>query len=577
MQSRTYLAIFVAAALPSVVAASESIDSRVRGASLKTVRLIEKVQDQWQTPCLSCHNQGLGMWAIGSARRHGLPVNEKSAADHGGRTWKIASTADFALLFPPEVTAGGLNIAGGAEQGITPNFVSRVFEHRTVLQQLPNGTWPLKDFRPPHGYSEFTATAFGIRFLQRDRAKLIESSRSDRLARATKWLTAHDPVSIEDHTFQLLGLIWANASQMDIDQAAAALARMQAKDGSWSQLPAQTGDAYATGEALYALQQAGKFNKQVSEGIEYLLRTQANDGSWHVKSALYSPARISPPYAESGFPYARDQYISFAGTAWALIAMAETLPRANEVAPVLPSLSAEIKGVTPWMETAIFGSSDDLRALLDAGLDANASSGSGVSLLMLSVADPSKVRLLLDRGADVNAKTKGDDTALALAAEIPGNLDVVNLLLAKGAEVQIKAEKPEAQPLAHAIAAGTLDVVRLLAGNARFDQPGMVDVIAASRNSDPAIAAFLIERGANVNQVDETKMTSLMWAAVTHRPNVIKMLLEHGADPAMKDALGFTAVDHAKSIRFLENETLEALKTKAITSSKSGLQAKLDR
>jgi hypothetical protein len=52
-------------------------------------------------------------------------------------------------------------------------------------------------------------------------------------------------------------------------------------------------------------------------GIRYLLATQGEDGSWHVKSR----APKFQPYFESGFPYEHDQWISMAGTAWAAIAL----------------------------------------------------------------------------------------------------------------------------------------------------------------------------------------------------------------------------------------------------------------
>jgi hypothetical protein len=56
------------------------------------------------------------------------------------------------------------------------------------------------------------------------------------------------------------------------------------------------------------------------KGIEYLLSTQATDGSWHVKSRSI----WLQPYLESGFPYERDQFISTAGTAWATLALTLT-------------------------------------------------------------------------------------------------------------------------------------------------------------------------------------------------------------------------------------------------------------
>ena len=50
------------------------------------------------------------------------------------------------------------------------------------------------------------------------------------------------------------------------------------------------------------------------------LRTQAADGSWHVASRSI----WIQPYFESGFPYGHDQWISAAGTSWAVMALSLT-------------------------------------------------------------------------------------------------------------------------------------------------------------------------------------------------------------------------------------------------------------
>ena len=58
--------------------------------------------------------------------------------------------------------------------------------------------------------------------------------------------------------------------------------------------------------------------KQVyRRGVDYLLKSQAPDGSWHVETRSI----WLQPYFESGFPYGRDQFISGAGTAWASMAL----------------------------------------------------------------------------------------------------------------------------------------------------------------------------------------------------------------------------------------------------------------
>jgi hypothetical protein len=57
------------------------------------------------------------------------------------------------------------------------------------------------------------------------------------------------------------------------------------------------------------------------KGIEFLLTTQHADGSSLVRTRAF-PVQ---PYFESGFPFARHQWISAAGTGWAAKAIALTL------------------------------------------------------------------------------------------------------------------------------------------------------------------------------------------------------------------------------------------------------------
>jgi len=53
------------------------------------------------------------------------------------------------------------------------------------------------------------------------------------------------------------------------------------------------------------------------KGIEFLLSTQARDGSWHVKSRALPIQK----YFETGFPYGKDQFISYVATCWATLAL----------------------------------------------------------------------------------------------------------------------------------------------------------------------------------------------------------------------------------------------------------------
>ena len=118
---------------------------------------------------------------------------------------------------------------------------------------------------------------------------------------------------------QVAGLAWAGAPLSSIRKAAAQVTAAQRADGGWAQLDTLPSDAYATGQALYALQSAGLLRDEVlQKGVRFLLGNQLADGTWHVRSRSYP---IQSNYFDTGFPHGRDQWISAAGTSWACIGL----------------------------------------------------------------------------------------------------------------------------------------------------------------------------------------------------------------------------------------------------------------
>lgn len=60
-------------------------------------------------------------------------------------------------------------------------------------------------------------------------------------------------------------------------------------------------------------------------GLDYPMRTQEPDGSWHVHSRAFG----FQPYFESGFPHGHDQWISMAATAWSAMALMPAVDEAQ--------------------------------------------------------------------------------------------------------------------------------------------------------------------------------------------------------------------------------------------------------
>jgi hypothetical protein len=128
------------------------------------------------------------------------------------------------------------------------------------------------------------------------------------------------PTDTQDQVFKLLGLLWAGASPSEISHERTALMALQRADGGWAQMPSMSSDAYATGQALFALHKTGTRGSDAvyRKGAGYLLQTQLEDGTWFVRTRAFG----FQPYLETGFPYGRSQFISTAATAWAAAALA---------------------------------------------------------------------------------------------------------------------------------------------------------------------------------------------------------------------------------------------------------------
>ena len=306
-----------------VVAAVDggSQDRSLPEAVQKALALLEKQSHNFIRigGCNSCHAQDLPSAAAGLARHRGLPapkaIPQLSNTMMGTTPERVMDLNSFGVgSIAWEIFDFGMN-------GAQPDEYTDAVVRYIKLMQTPEGIWRINESRrPPMAAGDYQATALAIYSL-RHFSRAVEKAESDKaIARAAAGLEKAKPSGTQDQAFHLMGLAWANASSPAIERAARALAATQRPDGGWSQLPGMGTDAYATGQALYALSASGKSGPGDSvykKGVNYLLRTQAADGSWHVKTRSI----WIQPYFESGFPYGPDQWISAAGTGWAAMAL----------------------------------------------------------------------------------------------------------------------------------------------------------------------------------------------------------------------------------------------------------------
>ena len=293
----------------------------------KAIAVLQQSASQFNrvSGCYSCHHQSLPQMAFGAARAHGIAVDEAAARHQVDVTIKMLSGVAEAALrnrdrIPDPPIGVSYALLGLAAERYEADATTAAMASVIAAWQSDDGAFhPLPAIRPPLEGDAFTATALSVRALQ-----LYGSSPDARVARARDWLRTASPRTTQERAMQLLGLTWAHASAVDIRRSATALLAEQRPDGGWGQLPTLETDAYATGQALVALETAGHAVSSVEyhRGAAYLLRTQFADGSWLVRSRTF-PVQ---PLRDTGFPHGKHQWISAAGTSWAAMALALTLP-----------------------------------------------------------------------------------------------------------------------------------------------------------------------------------------------------------------------------------------------------------
>jgi hypothetical protein len=308
---------------PAAVARPRTVQGAVPGA-LARLSPISPVLYQTRK-CIACHHQMLPLLTAAVARGRGVAVDPEALAHPIQAITETWNTRRHDLMLGREVAGGANELSYGlmalAEAAVPANSATDAAVANLLADQRSDGSWVFIDTRPPQAdNSRIPFTAMAIRGLDTYASPALRGVVRERVARALEFIKTTPLFSTQDEAFKLLGLVWSKEPSKEIAAEARRLIALQRDSGGWAQQPTMSPDAYATGEALYALRVGGVpvNDRSYQIGVAYLLRTQLEDGTWFVRSRAFG----FQPYFESGFPHGPDQFISASATAWAAAALA---------------------------------------------------------------------------------------------------------------------------------------------------------------------------------------------------------------------------------------------------------------
>ena len=285
--------------------------------------------------CSSCHHAALVVWSMNEAKLHGHAVDEAVLADMtrwlteagaGKFNYERPAAAPKALNPKAIYYSLGLNSVPGL------NPVQREARSRLLdtvkADQTENGSWSAwPDTRPPIlSHSGETMTALACLALL-PTANAGDGTARAAVDKAVEWLKATDSDNDPQSTALRL-VLWTRLKRPQTEWAPLArlIQKRQNRDGGWSQTAGGPSDAWATGQALYALSlgDRDKADPAIQRGRAFLVKTQRKDGSWPMISRPTKPGGAG---SDSLIP------IVGGGSAWAVLGLASSEKVAAAGAP----------------------------------------------------------------------------------------------------------------------------------------------------------------------------------------------------------------------------------------------------
>src|SRR5262245_48971458 len=321
------IVVIVVSLLPEIAAAQDARPKKadVDAAIDRGLGFLVKDALAWKKEhnCASCHHAGLVICAMREAKQFGHAVDEpvlaeltKWVAESGDGKFGLARPASAPKAASPKAVWFALALGADDKPDAISQAGRKLLLKTVTSEQTENGSWSTwPETRPPiFGNSDESLTALATL------AVLPEAATGDSSAQAVrdkgiKWL-AETKTDDDAQSVALRLVLWKRLDR-PAEECQPLLRRIKERqnaDGGWSQNKEMASDAWATGQALYALAHAGikPGDPVITRAHAFVVKTQRDDGSWPMTSRPVKPGGAG---CKSLIP------ITGAGSAWAILGL----------------------------------------------------------------------------------------------------------------------------------------------------------------------------------------------------------------------------------------------------------------
>jgi Squalene-hopene cyclase C-terminal domain len=315
---------------PEKNAPNDATPQQGRKAIERGLTFLVKDAVKWrkERQCATCHHGTMTVWALSEAKRQGYEVDANVLADLMQWTKDRFLPRTSGPREPGPVASVPLIYLGIMSQNLpvlSRDEINWVARHLQAFQ-AEDGAWdspPPKNGPPPTWESRETQALLALLawepYVPAD-PKEAAAARASR-DKAEAWLSkTKSSDTTQALALRLLLDARRRTAEKQLQPAIDRLLKLQNANGGWGQTRVLPSDAYATGQALYALSIADVKNDrpEIRRAVSFLAASQREDGSWPMASRGH-------PGVE---PYAYTVPITYFGSAWATLGLVRSVPAA---------------------------------------------------------------------------------------------------------------------------------------------------------------------------------------------------------------------------------------------------------